>query len=175
MLTLATAAAPGLGGESIGWRGNGSGVHLGVDPPLRWQRVSTAVAGLRFQADPPQGEEPAGQSMADGVIRQWLLLGPVPAQEGEKGALTDALLAEDHSGLTPAVGQELAGAAWKELKTETAYIDCHQHFGTYGKVPTARRWLPRSARRPCASCPPGTSSAFQTARSSATRGRSWRA
>ena len=135
MLTLATAAAPGLGGESIGWRGNGSGVHLGVDPPLRWQRVSTAVAGLRFQADPPQGEEPAGQSMADGVIRQWLLLGPVPAQEGGKGALTDALLAEDHSGLTPAAGQELAGAAWKKLNTETAYIDCHQHFGTYGKVP----------------------------------------
>ena len=142
MLTLATAAAPGLGGESIGWRGNGSGVHLGVDPPLRWQRVSTAVAGLRFQADPPQGDEPSGQSMADGVIRQWLLLGPVPAQEDGKGTLTDALLAEDHSGLTPAAGQELAGAAWKKLNTETAYIDCHQHFGTYGQVPNQVAYLP---------------------------------
>lgn len=27
--------------ESIGWRGDGSGVHLGVDPPLRWQIITS--------------------------------------------------------------------------------------------------------------------------------------
>jgi hypothetical protein len=135
IVVVFAAAAASLGGESIGWRGDGSGIHPNADPPVRWQRVSTAIAGLRFQADPPKSAEPSGQGMADGVIREWLLLGPVPAQEGRKGALTDALLAEDQSQLAPAAGQELAGVRWQKRRTETAYIDCHQYFGTYGKVP----------------------------------------
>jgi hypothetical protein len=61
MLTLATAAAPGRGGESIGWRGNGSGVHLGVDPPLRWAVVGLAYA-LCGRMAPAQDESPLKDS-----------------------------------------------------------------------------------------------------------------
>lgn len=55
---------------SIGWRGDGSGVYQKAEPPIHWQRVSKAVAALRVQAEPPKDEEPSGQPMPDGVIRE---------------------------------------------------------------------------------------------------------
>ena len=146
LLVLVTAAAASRCGETLGWRGDGTGIHANVEPPIHWQRVSAAVAGLRSQAalppapSPPRegvggGGEPSGQSMPDGVVREWLLLGPVPAEEARKGALKDALLAEDQSKLFPAAGQEFGSVKWKAWKAETAFIDCAHEYGTYGQIP----------------------------------------
>ncbi|MFB3894562.1 MAG: PQQ-binding-like beta-propeller repeat protein [Phycisphaerae bacterium] len=128
-LPAADPAAPTV----VGWRGDGSGIFPKADPPIHWERVSKAVAGLRYQTAPPKGDEPSGAPMPDGVIREWLVLGPVDAQKGEKNSLTDALLAEDQSKLSPAAGQETAGAKWQAVKTDTAYVDFAKLFDTYGK------------------------------------------
>ena len=71
----------------VGWRGDGSGKYLSAESPATWSRVSTIVQGLRFLAREPKSGEP-GTLMPDGVIRQWLILGPVPIAE-------DALVEED--------------------------------------------------------------------------------
>jgi len=130
-LVLASAAA--ATGDVVGWRGDGSGVYPKADPPIEWQRVSKAVAALRVQAEPPKGDGPSGQPMPDGVIREWLVLGPVATRKGAKKTTTDALLAEDQSKFSPAAGQRSAGAEWKVVKTDTAYIDFAREFDTYDK------------------------------------------
>ena len=130
VLVLSTAAAAA---DVVGWRGDGSGVYPKVDPPIHWQRVSKAVAALRVRAEPPKGDGPSGQPMPDGVIRKWLVLGPVTAEKGAKGATTDALLAEDQSALSPAAGRQAAGTQWKVVKTDTSYLDFARQYDTYGK------------------------------------------
>lgn len=118
----------------IGWRGDGSGVYPNANPPIQWQRTSTASENLRFQAEPPKDNQPAGTLMSDGVIRQWLVLGPIAAQKGDKGASTDALLVEDQSQFAPAPGQQDGGTEWKPIKTGTAYLDFAKEFDTYDKT-----------------------------------------
>lgn len=128
-LPLASAMAAG-----IGWRGDGSGSYPNANPPTHWQLTSTTSENLRFQANPPKGDEPAGTPMPDCVIRQWLVLGPVASQRDEKGALTDALLVEDQSKVAPGPGQQDDGAEWKPVKTDSAYLDFAKEFDTYDKV-----------------------------------------
>ena len=62
--TIAAAAEPILGGESIGWRGDGSGIYPGADPPIRWHRASEALKGLRTRSGPPRGDEEEGGATA---------------------------------------------------------------------------------------------------------------
>ena len=46
---LAVVAAAGSlsAGESVGWRGDGTGLYPKADPPTQWQRVSRPVAAAR--------------------------------------------------------------------------------------------------------------------------------
>ena len=131
---LAVVAAAGSlsAGESVGWRGDGTGLYPKADPPTQWQRVSRSVAALRFQADAPKGDEATGKPMPDGVIRQWLVLGPIE-NKSIKTEAADALFAEDQSKLSPASGQQAAGAAWKAFDTETNFLDLAKLYDTYGK------------------------------------------
>src|ERR1035437_4640413 len=122
------------GGDVIGWRGDGTGIYPQANPPVEWQQVSTAVEGLRFQVQPPKNDAPSGQPMPDGVIREWLILGPLPTTKADKDT-TDALFNLDQSKLAPASGQKFADSEWKILPTETAYIDFAKQFGTYDKTP----------------------------------------
>src|SRR5438045_9620918 len=64
-------------GAIVGWRGDGSGRYPGATPPTTWGRVSKAVQGLRTKASRP-GDADRGDPMADGVIREWLVLSPAP-------------------------------------------------------------------------------------------------
>ena len=143
------AAATSLAGESIGWRGDGSGTYPKADPPVHWSRVSQTIAALRYQAAAPKDDQPAGQAMTDGIVREWLLLGAVKAEKGDKGALHDELLVEDQSKLQPAEGQELAGTKWKLFKTDTAYLDCAKEYDAYGKKPRELAKLLEDWRHRC--------------------------
>ena len=117
-----------------GWRGDGSGIYTKATPPLSWQHASTTIAGLRFQTQPPTNCQPSGTHMPDGVIREWLLLGPLVTTPGERDPSTDSLLVEDQTRLMPAAGQALAGTTWQIFKTDTAYLDCAQHYHAYGST-----------------------------------------
>ncbi len=67
-------------GEISGWRGDGSGHYPDANPPLDWGRIATCVTELSAQAHKPKdGTAPTSKSaMPDGVIRRWLVLGPLP-------------------------------------------------------------------------------------------------
>ncbi|MCL2641481.1 MAG: hypothetical protein FWD53_11585, partial [Phycisphaerales bacterium] len=67
--------------QVVGWRGDGTGVYPNTSPLTKWQQISEVVAGLRFQAAPPNGEEASGTPMPDGIVREWLIVGPI-ADEG---------------------------------------------------------------------------------------------
>ena len=105
--------------QTAGWRGNGTGKYPLAEPPIKWSRVSTTMEGLRFVARKPAGREP-GTPMPDGVVRQWLVLGPVPVPQ-------DARLDKDtlpgETELVPDEGQTTGGLTWKKVTLDMAYLD----------------------------------------------------
>ncbi|MCL2648841.1 MAG: PQQ-like beta-propeller repeat protein [Phycisphaerales bacterium] len=109
-----------------GWRGEGTGIYPGEKgggtPPTKWQYVSEEVAGLRFQASPPSGAAASGTLMPDGVIREWLIAGPIPDKD-------DTLNVEDQSALAPKAGDKVGGGGqWKAIKTQSSYVDFNEVF-----------------------------------------------
>ncbi|MHB1038625.1 MAG: outer membrane protein assembly factor BamB family protein [Pirellulales bacterium] len=111
--------------QTTGWRGDGTGKYPAADPPVTWSRVSTTMEGLRFAAHKPAGAEP-GTPMPDGVIRQWLVLGPVPVSQDarlEKDTLPD------ETELAPDEGQTTAGLLWKKATLDTSYLDFAKLIG----------------------------------------------
>jgi len=139
LLSAVVAAAQ----PAMGWRGDGTGKYPSAEPPTTWSRTSTAVASLRFQARSPK-EGDTGTSMPDGVIRQWLILGPVPFPDGEEIG-KDTLPGEAE--IAPDEGQGTGGLTWKEVRLDTAYLDFASLIGkptdavayacTYVCAPTA--------------------------------------
>jgi len=116
-LLLSAFAASAIEPTS-GWRNDGTGHYpAAVNPPTAWSRTSAAVDALRFltekPADPPQPALP----MPDGVIRQWLILGPVPAVKGQ-----DAL--PNEADLAPA-----GDRTWKKVTLDSAWLDFNALLG----------------------------------------------
>ena len=110
---MATAAEP-----ATGWRGDGSGKYPAADPPVCWSRTNVAMKGLRFSA--ARSDDPnAGTPMPDGVIRDWLIAGPVPfdPQATSPGDLPK------EAALDPEAGQALGTARWQKVTLDTAYLD----------------------------------------------------
>lgn len=124
LLISAAAGQPKI----IGWRNDGTGKYPAADPPTTWGQTSTAVEGLRFMARKPAAHD-AGTPMPDGVIRQWLVLGPVPFPR-------DAKIEEDtlpgEAELAPDEGRKTSDLTWKKVTLETAYLDFTKLIGKPG-------------------------------------------
>ena len=60
----------------VGWRGDGNGRYPAAQPPIHWGKHTQAVQELRGQGKAP-GANDTGAPLTDGVIRDWLTLGPV--------------------------------------------------------------------------------------------------
>ncbi len=126
---LLSLPASSLAAESnIGWRGDGTGRFPKADPPVSWGRVSTAVKGLRFQARKPAGAEPAGKSTPDGVVRDWLILGPVPVPDVPKPSEKDTVPNELQ--LSPDEGEKVDNLTWKKIEADSATLDFTALLGT---------------------------------------------
>jgi outer membrane protein assembly factor BamB len=107
-----------------GWRGDGSGRYPLARPPVEWGRVSPALAKIAWQADRPKDGNPAGASLADGMVRRWLVLGPLERQApGQEEA--DSAMARSQ----PAEGDKLESLAWKAADTEAAFLNFNSHRG----------------------------------------------
>jgi outer membrane protein assembly factor BamB len=120
-LLFTQAITPGLAAvATAGWRGDGSGKYPAADPPISWGRVSKAMRGLRHQASRPRDSDP-GAPMADGVVREWLVLDPAP--EGDKAE--EEVLAGEAT-LSPAAGERIGRSAWKPARAGTAWLDFHR-------------------------------------------------
>lgn len=64
----------------VGWRGDGSGRFPDAKSPIHWDVTAKSLQRLRAQASRPKDDD-TGQPIPDGVIRQWLVLGPVTWDE----------------------------------------------------------------------------------------------
>lgn len=107
------AAAEAPGAAIHGWRGNWTGRYLQADPPLRWGREpDSAVETLRC-ALAAGGEAKDAQPIPKGLIRQWLLLGPILPADADASRNIDKEHLPNEADLAGADGQPAAGTTWK--------------------------------------------------------------
>jgi outer membrane protein assembly factor BamB len=128
--------------QPVGWRGDGNGRYPAADPPVAWGRLSKAVKDLAAQARKPKVDD-MGTPMPEGVIRDWLTLGPVPIPPG-KAAKDD--FGTDEATLAPDEGDPRGNLAWKAVKTDTSWVDfrpmCEKTVpDAQGHVAYAHAWL----------------------------------
>ena len=114
-----------------GWRGDGNGRYPAAEPPLNWGRESKALRELRVQARKPNAGD-TGKPMPDGVIREWLVLGPVPIPDG-KNPKSD--FGPDEAGAAPDDGDKSGNLAWKTATTDTSWVNFWPMYNQ--AVPTA--------------------------------------
>jgi len=139
-LAVIGAAIPARGAEGpagqeptaigVGWRGDGSGRYPQADPPVHWGRVAKPVAALRSQASKPK-EGQIGRPIPDGVVREWLVLGPVPMTRSAKPDV-DAIPGEAQ--WSPDEGEKVGDLAWRKVATDTSTLDLKALFGATAPV-----------------------------------------
>lgn len=83
------------------------------------------MAGLRFSAGKTTGPE-AGAAMPDGVIREWLIAGPLPLVD--QGA-ADAITLPDEAALDPGAGDKAGESVWKKVTLDSGYLDFNRLLG----------------------------------------------
>jgi outer membrane protein assembly factor BamB len=116
LVGLLLVPTTGTAGEAVvGFRGDGTGKYPDAKPPVIWSRISKAVAGLRYLSTAP-GPTDSGKEMGDGVIRDWLILGPAEALP-------------DEAGLAPQEGEAGGDARWRKVATDSGYLDFAQLLG----------------------------------------------
>ena len=117
-------AAAAAAGEVSGWRGDGSGRYPAANPPLLWGRTSKDVAELSAQSrKPAESAMPdRADAVPDGVIRRWLLLGPLTLAEGTKPeeAVPGA------GALAPDENEKTGDLAWRAVKLDGDCMDLCQ-------------------------------------------------
>lgn len=114
----------------VGWRGDGTGCYPKATPPTEWGRVSKTLKGLFAQAQKPKSDALGGQSVADGTVRDWLVLGPVPAPEGAK---VSADFLPDEGQLQPDENEKTGDLTWKAIKSETSCLEFNTLLGKHPK------------------------------------------
>ena len=109
-----------------GWRGDGTGRYPNADPPVHWGRVAKSVRQLRSQATRPKEGE-TGKPIPDGVIREWLILGPVPIPDALKKLDKDIL--PDEATLEPSEGEKIGDLAWRKFSPDSQTLDFRALLG----------------------------------------------
>ena len=115
----------------IGWRGDGSGKYPAATPPLRWERAAKTVKQLRFQATKPKEGE-TGKPLTDGVIHEWLILGPVPVPDELKQLDKDIL--PDEAKLEPDEGAKTGDFTWKKISPDGQTINFRVILGMTNQI-----------------------------------------
>ncbi|MBI3856150.1 MAG: PQQ-binding-like beta-propeller repeat protein [Planctomycetes bacterium] len=127
LLLVLVLGAPAGGQDKTaapsGWRGDGTGRYPAAAPPTTWGRVSKAVRALRYHAAKPKASD-AGAPMADGVIREWLVLHPAP-----EGFKVDKEILPNENELAPAENEKAGSAVWKKVRFDSAWMDFNAVLG----------------------------------------------
>ena len=100
-----------------GWRGDGSGIYPDAHPPTVWSRrvADSAATNARYQGRKPRNDQAIAdaQPLELGIVKDWLVLGPFPAdlpeQEIEKPFIADEATVQPNE--NDAVGDK----AWRFL------------------------------------------------------------
>jgi outer membrane protein assembly factor BamB len=96
-----------------GWRGNGTGLWPRAQPPLHWGRTPRgAMDGLRASAAKPRDKNPGEAPLVEkGLIRDWLVLGPLSVKDSVRDFEQDLLGGE--ATLEPDTGQKTKEKEWQ--------------------------------------------------------------
>ena len=111
---------------TVGWRGDGSGRFPEAKPPVEWERRSESIIQLRSQAGKPK-EGDSGTPIADGVIREWLVLGPLPLPEGLKDFKQEIIPGE--VALEPVENDSHGDLKWVKVSVDNSCLDFKRLFG----------------------------------------------
>lgn len=128
LVLLVPAVASAQEAAVAGWRNDGTGRYPAAAPPLTWSRTSAAIRTLRFHAG-KISDGSAGAPMADGVIRDWLVLSPAP-----EGGRVDKEFVPEEARLDPAENEKLGDGTWKKVTLETAWLDFAALLGKADKA-----------------------------------------
>ena len=127
----------------VGWRGDGNGRFPAAEPPLVWSREAKAIKELRAQARKPREGE-TGKPIPDGVVREWLVLGPVDIP-AEKRPADDFGTNEDQ--YAPDENAKSGELVWKSATTDTSYVDFRALFNKTLEKPDKTPWNPDEETR----------------------------
>jgi outer membrane protein assembly factor BamB len=124
VLAPCSAAPPAI---ANGWRGNGTGLWPEARPPLQWGRTPRGtLADLRARADRPGAKAEAdAPHLENGLVRDWLVIGPFPVKDSVR-AFDQAQLTGE-TAVQPTAGDKAGALAWASL---TAQLDDRWVFGT---------------------------------------------
>lgn len=133
---IALSALTARGDDIVGWRGNWTGLWPDAQTPVEWSRLPIgATRGLQCATTRPADESAAPQgttSVRDGLIRDWLVIGPFPVADSAKQF--DESQITNETELKPAAGEKVGDLEWKPLSmppedrwqfgtTELAWLD----------------------------------------------------
>ena len=127
-LTAVIPAVKATGADAahnMGWRGDGTGCYPDANPPTTWSDTATSIIALKAQAARPSDDHSAGRSLADGVIREWLILGPLPIVDG---GMDDESIATNVT-FSPAENDKAQGLTWKRIAADGAVVDFNALLG----------------------------------------------
>jgi len=111
--------------HTTGWRGNGNGRFPDSSPPLKWRKISRLMSGFRCSAARPERGRAQGSPAYWGAITEWLLLGPLPAQQGQGVKQTPL----DETTTQPDVGERIDGSSWRPHSTNANLLDFLEIYG----------------------------------------------
>jgi hypothetical protein len=143
LLPLLTVPPTLRAGDAIaGWRGNWTGLYPDARPPLEWGRTPRGIlADLRARADQPDARAAATAPLIEnGLVRDWLVLGPFAVKDVNKDLDQQQLPGE--ADVQPSAGATGGTGTWKPLsieaddpwafgKVELAYTDLAAAGGGY--------------------------------------------
>jgi len=110
----------------VGWRGDGSGKFPGANPPVNWSRVSESILQLRTQATKPN-EKDEGVPVPGGVLREWLVAGPLPLPDGFTDFKKEIM--PDEAAVEPAENDKYGSGKWTKVVLDSACLDFKSLFG----------------------------------------------
>ena len=133
----------------FGWRGDGNGRFPAANPPLTWGRLAQSVKELATQSKTPKTGD-KGTPLSDGLIRDWLTLGPVPIPEG-KTAKDDFGI--DEAKFAPTTGDKVGSLEWKAVTLDTAWLNFWPMYNSAtkdgkGLVAYAHTWVYSAEGKP---------------------------
>jgi outer membrane protein assembly factor BamB len=124
MCLCGQTSAQGTMGDGIsGFRGDGTGSFPSSHAPFQWQRVSKLMAGARCQLNKPADDKAGGESVSNGLISQWLVIGGfVPKNEEDPETALDEQFVEEAT-VQPSEGDKVGDLAWKKVDSVGCYLD----------------------------------------------------